>query len=232
MALSIGQVVAPRRRFVGRLSTYTTSATGRRVYDADVLYDARGRRTTFARVVQSMGDELLTSSFFNRDDAATARRIHWNESPWAASTAYLLDSFVVANDKLWRCTVPGTSDSVGSGPSGSGAVTDGSVTWVEVLGPDSDAITGAPHAAAQSATVYEVLAYDIDAKGYVTDYYPETELLTLTSYADFLEAGTNVGDPTNVLPYVAAGHVDLAAPPQSVADLARVYELTGIDPRS
>lgn len=232
MALSIGQVVAPRRRYVGRLSTYITSATGRRVYDADVLYDARGRRTTFARVVRSWGDGRLTTLFFNRDDAATARHIHWNESPWTASTEYVLDSFVVANGKLWRCTVPGTSDSVGSGPSGTGAVVDGSVTWLEVLGPDSDAITGAPHAAAQSATIYEVLVFDIDAQGYATDYYPETELLTLTSYADYIEAGTNVGDPTSVLPYVAAGHIDLSAPPEAVADLARVYELTGIDPRA
>lgn len=230
MAFVVGQTVHPRRRYIGRRSPYTTLASGVRLYDREELLDGRGRRSSFGQVLTIEGSAELNCPFFDRFNTGSVRRQYWNPPAWAALTAYTAGEFVSSDGKLWECSIGGTSGSP-SGPSGTGTVVDGSVTWIEALGPETElgTVTGV-----SGGTIYGVRVWDIDTAAFVDDYYGETDLEALTSYADWLDLAPGaalIADPTLVLPYIAAGHADLAAPPAAVADLARSYELSGVDPR-
>jgi hypothetical protein len=50
-------------------------------------------------------------------------------APWAQSTAYKKGQYIVNGANLYWCTIAGTSLSSGTGPTGTGVVTDGTVTW-------------------------------------------------------------------------------------------------------
>jgi hypothetical protein len=49
---------------------------------------------------------------------------------WVASKAWTLNQICSNGGSIFRCTVAGTSASSGTGPSGTGSITDGTVTWV------------------------------------------------------------------------------------------------------
>lgn len=231
MAFTVGQIVHPRRRYLGRRSPYTTLASGVRLYDRQELLDGRGRRTQFGQVLTVEGAAELNCSFFDRFNAGSVRRQNWNPAAWAASTEYTAGQFVSSAGKLWECSIGGTSGSP-TGPTGTGTVVDGSVTWIEALGPETELGT---FSAVSGGTVYGVRVWDIDLAAFVDDYYGETDLEALTSYADWLDLAPGaalVADPTTVLPYVSAGHVDVGTPTGALADMVRAYELSGVDPRT
>ena len=235
MTFFVGQIVRPRRRFLNRASTYTTRADGRRDYPVDGLVDVAGYRSGFARVVENLGAAPLTCTFFDRSGASSYGRIlAWNPTAWAPSTGYQVYDVRQANGKLWQCTVAGTSAAVGTGPSGSGTVVDGDVgppdtaaRWVELLAPETDEELSA----VQTGNIYSADVWTIDGMGLVRTTYPESELVALTTHEEYIASSTAFANPENVLPWLSAVHVDLGSPPKEVSDMARAYELAGIDPR-
>lgn len=229
MSYAVGDIVIPRRRYAARTTPYTTSAAGVRTYQEDRLIDWNGTRSGVARVTEVIPSGTLTRTFFDRSGSTTPRAIVVNPAAWVTLTVYAPGAYVTRSGLLWKCTGGGTSGA--TGPTGTSPATDGSVTWVQVLAPDSCDGTLDP---VRAETLYEVTVWDIDAQTFATAYYPASELATPITYAEWLElpgGSAAESNPINVLPYVSAGHIDLGSPPPAVAELARAYELSGIDPR-
>ena len=85
----------------------------------------------FPITTSTSGQTGITYFFNNRNDAVDA---YFGVS-WTSNTGKSPGDVTYANNQFWRCSVGGTTASSGSGPSGSGTVTDGSVTWVSFLVP-------------------------------------------------------------------------------------------------
>lgn len=237
MAFQAGDVVFPWRAFIGpRSRSYglTSEATPRPGYDEDELVDVAGHRCDQAVILESLGAITLITTFVDPSSATTPRYIVFNPTMWAATTAYLAGDIVATNaGQLFECSVGGTSG--GSAPTASGA--DGSVTWLELLGPPSP--SGARYDPWRNSTIYDVNVWDIDARAYANDIYPEWALQAPLTFDEWLEIGSDpasmadpnlsllLTNPRYVLPRVTVAHVDLSAPPEDVAALARAIELSG-----
>lgn len=52
---------------------------------------------------------------------------------WVTNTAYAVGQQVTANGSVYVCTTAGTSHTSGTGPSGLGTATDGTVTWLRSM---------------------------------------------------------------------------------------------------
>jgi phage tail sheath protein FI len=78
---------------------------------------------------------------------------------WAASTAYGAGAYVTNGAILYKATTGGTSAATGGGPTGTGTLTDGTVTWASVSGY-SPLVNGADDnlSAATTETLDTVLA--------------------------------------------------------------------------
>lgn len=232
MSFAVGQIVVPARRYVGRDSVCTVSASGRRTYHERELYDMNGVRSAFGLIQEVMGNETSERWFFDRSGRVPVRSLVFNGTApaWTASTAYAENTYVTSGGKLWRCTVGGTSDV--TGPSGAEAkfVELSGVTWFEALAPEnSDGLTDV----FRSSPLYRVRVWDINARALTSLVYAESELAAFTSFEEWRQLGSGdprSANPTNVLPFVASGHIDVLTD-DKVRELARAYELTGVDPR-
>ncbi len=245
MPLAINSIAYPLRSYADSRSHGTSIGTGslssprQTRYTVDGLVDVRGRRVDRVKVLEDIGSSSETATLFcaftdRWNTSGPLRRIHYNNASWLPGTDYLSGAFVVANAKLWECEKGGTAALAGSGPAGSDTAVDGTVTWVERLGPPASGHRGSTSdgnaLAAQTATIYRVLAYNIATGLWVEDYYPETELVAALPYREWLDLPDNdlrQADPTTVLPNISVRHVDMDSLPEDVGDLARIVELTG-----
>lgn len=74
---------------------------------------------------------------------------------WAATTAYALGAYVVANGNIYSCLVAGTSGSTAPSGAGAAAVTDGTAKWIYIMqafSNDAEAPTVSLSSTAPSAT--------------------------------------------------------------------------------
>lgn len=73
---------------------------------------------------------VASQALFAATDVGRIIRIGYLSTDWAVSTAYSIDDLRVANNNVYRCKIAGTSDSSGTGPSGTGlGIPDGTCAW-------------------------------------------------------------------------------------------------------
>lgn len=88
--------------------------------------------------IQTIASSLIftqprTASYFDGYDSLLNVGGNCLEAlPWTASTPYIIGQSVSNSSRIYRCTGSGTSSS-STGPTGTGTITDGSVTWVSTF---------------------------------------------------------------------------------------------------
>lgn len=213
----IGTTRQPKRAYVRKNGEYVVTHPGPlsgypRVYEPEEMVDCFGKRTEHAQILSFLGTPSLLGSLGWEWQTSSQRLSIWNAEAWQSNHDYALDAVLYADAGYWRCTTPGRSGS-GGGPTGAGVFIDGSVVWTTIFPDDIN-----------TALVYQVRLWDIDAAAFVLAAYPESELVPMTSYRDWLSSGLPK-NPTTVLPDAHVRTIDAASLPEDVADVARSVRL-------